>query len=65
MNTVRTTLTIFLLTVLSSALFGWVWVGHLPSAKMEGARVVLTLAALAVLFAITIIWSAKPQRVVA
>jgi hypothetical protein len=32
---------------------------------MEGARVVLTLAALAVLFAITIIWSAKPQRVVA
>ncbi|HEY9156159.1 MAG TPA: hypothetical protein VIM69_13570 [Opitutaceae bacterium] len=61
MNKVRAILTVFLLAVLSSALLGWVWVGHLPSVKMQAARVVLTLAALAALSAITLIWSAKPQ----
>lgn len=65
MNKVRLAMTVFLLAVLSSALLGWFWVGQLPSAKMQGARVVLTLASLAALCAITIIWSAKPQRTTA
>ncbi len=65
MNTVRLIMTVFLLAVLSSALVGWSWVGVLPPAKMQGARVVLTLAGLAALAALTIIWTAKPQRVIA
>jgi hypothetical protein len=65
MNKVRSIMTVFLLAVLSSALLGWYWVGNLPAAKMQGARVVLTLASLAALLAITILWSAKPEKATA
>jgi hypothetical protein len=65
MNKVRAIMTVFLLAVLSAALSGWYWVGNLPAAKMQSARVVLTLASLAALCAITIIWTAKPQKVAA
>lgn len=65
MNTIRSIMTVFLLAVLSSALLGWYWVGQLPAAKMQAARVVLTLASLAAFFAITILWSAKPQKATA
>ena len=62
---VRGMFTVGLLALLSSALFGWVWVGHLPSAKMQISRALLTLVALAALTVITILWSARPQKAVA
>jgi len=65
MNKVRMIMTVFLLAVFSSVLLGWSWVAVLPPAKMQSARIVLTLAGLAALLALTVIWSAKPQKVAA
>lgn len=54
-------MTVFLLAVLSAAGLGWRWATVLPPAKLDAARIVLTVAGLAALVAIVVIWSVKPQ----
>lgn len=62
MNAIRAVMTVFLLAVLSSIVLGWRWVAVLPPAKSEAARVVLTVAGLAAVLAVTLIWRAAPRR---
>lgn len=62
MNSIRLVMSVFLTAVFASALLGWRWVGVLPPAKSEAARIVLTLAGLAALLAMFVIWRAKPQK---
>ncbi len=61
MNAIRTVMTIFLAAVLTAAVLGWRWVAVLPPAKLEAARIVLTVAAIGCLAAIMLLWKDKTQ----
>ncbi len=62
MNAIRAAMTVFLAAVMTSAILGWRWVAVLPPAKSEAARVVLSVATLAALLAVVLIWRAVPRR---
>lgn len=62
MNAIRGVMTVFLAALVTAAALGWRWVGALPPAKTEAARIVLAVAALAACGAILLIWSAKPRN---
>lgn len=55
-------MTVFLAAVATASVLGWRWVAVLPSAKMEAARVVLTIAAVGSAIAIAIIWRTEPRK---
>jgi len=56
MNALRGIVTGFFLIVVTLTALGWRWTATLPPAKMESARVVLALAALAALGGTACIW---------
>ena len=62
MNAIRMAMTVFLLAVATAAILGWRWVAVLPPAKLEAARIVLTVAGMAAVVAIAIIWRAEPRK---
>lgn len=61
MNVVRILITLFILLLLTIVGLGWVWTTtHQPPGQIVASHVVLTVAALAGVFAITRIW--RPDR---
>jgi hypothetical protein len=63
MNTIRSAMSVFLLTVLVVAVLGWKWTAGLPSPRLEAARVMLGLCALFAAGGLGILWSARSSRV--
>lgn len=62
MNAVRSAMTLFLLVIVWLAIMGWRWSASLPSPKIEGARVVLGITAVAACSGVVMIWKYKPHR---
>jgi membrane protein YdbS with pleckstrin-like domain len=57
MRRVRLAITIFVVLLLTLVVLGWVWTGtHQPPPLRTASHVVLAMAALAGLFALTRIW---------
>lgn len=59
MNDTRTVISAFLLTHLTLVVAGWIWAGDLPSEKLTGARLVLTLCGLTAIGTLWMIWEVK------
>jgi len=51
----------FFLVVVTLSILGWRWAAGLPSPKLESARAVLAISALAAAGGIAVIWSAKSR----
>jgi membrane protein YdbS with pleckstrin-like domain len=63
MNAVRLGITMFILVLLAIVTLGWTWTAtHQPPALRTASHVVLSLAALAGIFALTRIWRSDPAR---
>ena len=63
MNAVRIVITMFTLILLTIVSLGWVWTtAHQPPAQQMASHAVLTIAALAGVFAIARIWRPDPPR---
>lgn len=64
MNIVRILITMFILLLLTVVALGWMWTTtHQPPGQSSASHIVLSVAALAGVFAITRIWRADPARV--
>jgi hypothetical protein len=63
MNLVRSTISVFLLALLVLSIAGWIWSSGLPASKMEGARVVLAICAVASVGSLVLLWTAKQAQV--
>jgi hypothetical protein len=58
-NLVRTAITAFVLALLATVTLGWMWTtAHQPPALRTASHLVLSIAALAGLFAVAKIWRA-------
>lgn len=58
-NLVRTAITVFVLALLATVTLGWMWTtAHQPPALRTASHLVLSIAALAGLFAVAKIWRA-------
>ena len=62
MNAVRAAMTVFLLVIVMLAFMGWRWSAALPSPKIQGARTVLAITAMAAFGGMAMIWKAKPRK---
>jgi len=62
MNLIRSILSVFLVALVAIAVSGWVWSGGHPSPHQDGARFVLTLAALSSIGCLWLLWSAVSTR---
>ena len=62
MKAVRGAMTVFLLIIIWLAIMGWRWSASLPSPKIEGARVVLGITAVASCAGIIMIWRYNPRK---
>ena len=62
MNKIRTVISFLFLTVVTLSLLGWRWAGGLPSPKLESARAVLAIGALASIGALALIWAVNPRK---
>jgi hypothetical protein len=63
MNLIRSLMSIFLACVVAVAIAGWVWVGHLPSPKLEAARCVLGLCMAMAIGSIALLWTVKESEI--
>jgi tellurite resistance protein TehA-like permease len=64
MNAIRIGITVFILALLTIVTLGWMWTnGHQPPALRTASHIVLALAALAGIFALTKIWTHNPRNV--
>jgi hypothetical protein len=64
MTAVRIAITIFILILLTIMILGWIWTSaHQPQALRTASHAVLTIAALAGIFAIARIWRPDPPRI--
>jgi tellurite resistance protein TehA-like permease len=64
MNAVRIGITVFILILLAIVTLGWIWTnGHQPPPLRTASHVVLALAGLAGIFALTKIWGHDPGKV--
>jgi membrane protein YdbS with pleckstrin-like domain len=63
MNAVRVGITMFIVVLLAIVTLGWIWTAaHQPPPLRTASHVVLSLAALAGIFALTRIWRSDPPR---
>jgi hypothetical protein len=62
MNAVRGAMTVFLVVIVWLAFMGWRWSSSLPSPKIEGARIVLFITALAACAGMAMIWKYNPRN---
>lgn len=62
MNAVRGAMTVFLIVIFWLAVMGWRWSAGLPSPKIEGARVVLFITAVAACSGVAMIWRYDPRK---
>ena len=64
MNAVRIGITVFILILLTIVTLGWMWTnGHQPPPLRIASHIVLGLAGLAGIFALTKIWGNDPRNV--
>jgi len=62
MNLVRTVISVFLVALVAIAVAGWVWAGGHPIPHRDGGRFVLSLAALASLGCLWLLWTTQRTR---
>jgi hypothetical protein len=63
MNLIRSLMTVFLACVMAVAVAGWVWVGDLPSPKLEAARCVLGLCMAMAVGSVALLWTARESEI--
>lgn len=59
MNTVRSIVSVFLITLLVLAAAGWNWAGSQPAPTSTGARIALGLCGLMAVGSLAVLWSTK------
>jgi len=64
MTAVRIGITVFILALLTIVTLGWMWTnGHQPPPLRTASHIVLALAGLAGILALTKIWSDDPRNI--
>ena len=60
MNLIRSLMTFLMLLLLTVVVAGWIWSSDLPSPKLGGARIALSLCGVMAAGAIVLLWREKP-----
>jgi hypothetical protein len=63
MNVIRIAISLFILVLITVCVAGWIWTGtHQPASQALAGRTVLTLAMMAGLGGLAVLWRATPPK---